>query len=331
MKHALSVAAAVSGAIVSGIGGAQTQTQIQTWPVRAITMVIPYAAGGAVDAFGRVIALQVGEVLGTRVVVENAAAAGGMTGTGRVAKAPPDGYQFALGTVGTHAINQSLFKNPLYNAATDFAPVALIAESPQVLVARKTLPVDNLQEFVAYAKANQAKMRFGSAGAGSAIHLACALLNAAIGIDVTHVPYRGGAPVMQDLIAGRIDYECPNLAVAIPQMEAREIKALAALSKERSSILPSLATAREQGLTDFAAENWIAFFLPRRTPATVVQKLHNATVEAMETPSLQKRLKDLGADVVAPERRSSEYLQQFVEAEIKKWASAIRAAGIGED
>jgi tripartite-type tricarboxylate transporter receptor subunit TctC len=261
-------------------------------------------------------------------VIENVGGAGGMSGAARVAKAAPDGYQFVFGGASTHAINQTLYKKPLYNAATDFAPVALIAETPQVLVTRKDLPAGNLREFIAYAKSNQASMQYGSAGTGSPTHLACSLLNAVIGIDVTHIPYRGAAPTMQDLIAGRIDYQCPNTTVALPQIEAGTIKAIAILTRDRSPILPDLASTHEQGLTDFEASIWYALFLPKGTPPAIVGKLHDAAVATMETPSVQARLKDIGATVVTSERRSPEYLQKFVENEIAKWAAPITAANI---
>src|SRR5690242_3554411 len=169
----------------------------QDWPTRPLSMVVPFAAGSASDTVGRILAARLSELLGQQVVVENVGGAGGMTGAARVAKAAPDGYQFVLGNIGTHAHSQTLYKAPLYNAASNFAPVALVAELPLVLIARKDLPARNLQEFMAYARANQAKMQYGSGGAGSATHISCVLLNAAIGIDVTHVPYRGGGPALQ--------------------------------------------------------------------------------------------------------------------------------------
>ena len=201
----------------------------QSWPSRPMTMVVPFAAGGGADIMGRIVAARLSEILGQQVIVENAGGAGGMTGSYRVAKATPDGYQFVLGTNGTHAQNQSLYKSPLYNAATDFAPVALIAQQPIALLARPDFPADGLKGFLAYAKANQASMKYGSAGAGSAVQLSCVLLNAANGLSITHVPYRGSAPAMQDLIAGRIDYQCANLAPALGQVEAHQVKALAIL------------------------------------------------------------------------------------------------------
>ncbi len=300
----------------------------QSWPTRPITMVVPLAAGGAGDVLGRILASRLSELLGQQVIVENVGGAGGMMGASRVAKAAPDGYQFVQGGIGTHAASQTLYGKPLYNAATDFAPVALNAEQPIVLIARRDYPANNLQDFIAYAKANQTKMQYGSAGVGSAVHLACALLNAAIGVEITHVAYRGGNPAMQDLIAGRTDYQCALPADALPQIESKTVKAISILSLDRSPTLPALASAHEQGLTNFTAAVWSAFFFPKGTPAAIVRKLNEATVATLETPGVQIKLRDMGATVVAPARRSPEYLRQFVESEIVKWAAVIKAAGI---
>ncbi|MFL4981303.1 MAG: Bug family tripartite tricarboxylate transporter substrate binding protein [Xanthobacteraceae bacterium] len=307
--------------------GATAPAATEDWPTRAVTLVVPFAAGGPMDTVGRILALRMSELLRQQVVVENVGGAGGMTGSARVAKAAPDGYQFLLGNLGTHAASQIFYKNPLYNAVTDFAPVALIAEIPFVLVTRKDFPPGNLREFTSHARANHATMQYGSGGSGSATHLACVLLNAAIGVNVTHVPYRGGGPAMQDLMAGRIDYQCLDTALAIPQIEANTIKAIAILTRERSPILPAVASAHEQGLNDFEASNWSGLFLPRGTPVNVVHALHAATVGALETPSVQERFKELGATVVAPDRRSPEYLQRFVADEVEKWAVPIKASG----
>jgi tripartite-type tricarboxylate transporter receptor subunit TctC len=318
-------AAALAGLLaLTGTAGAQD------WPTRSVTMIVPFAAGGPTDVLGRVMAQGVGEILGQQVVVENVGGAGGMTGSARVAQADPDGYTLVLGTVGTHAQNQTLFKKPLYNAEADFAPVALIAEVPIALLVRKDLPVKSFQEFVAYAKANQDKMTFGSAGAGSATHLGCVVLNAAIGVNVTHVPYRGTGPAMQDLQGGRIDYLCEIISTAKPQVDGGTVKALAILTKQRSPVLPSLATAAEQGL-NVEAYTWNAFFLPKKTPAAIVKKLHDATVQAMDSPAVKDRLEGLGAVLVAPDRRSPEYLATFVHSEIEKWATPIKASGVSAD
>jgi tripartite-type tricarboxylate transporter receptor subunit TctC len=316
-------------AVIAAIGASSGRAQAQDWPARPVTMVVPVAVGSSSDVVGRILAQRLAEILGQPVIVENAGGAGGMTGAYRLARAAPDGYQFAIGNAGTHAISQRLYKHPLYNAATDFAAVALIAEVPHVLLAHRDVPVDNLAEFAAYAKANQSRMQYGSPGAGSVNHLACALLNLSVGIDVTHVPYRG--PIMPDLIAGRIDYWCPTSTVAIPQLENRTVKALAILTKSRSPSLPGLASAHEQGLANFDASTWNAFFLPKGTPAAIVHRLNAATVEAMETQWVQQRLREIGATVVAPERRSPTYLQKFVESEIEKWPGPIKASGLSMD
>jgi tripartite-type tricarboxylate transporter receptor subunit TctC len=268
------------------------------------------------------------ETLGQQVVVENVGGAGGMIGVQRVARGDPDGYQFVLGTVGTHAQNQTLYKKPLYNAATDFLPVALIAEVPLILITRKDFPAANLQEFIAYAKANQGKMTYGSAGPGSATHLGCVLLDSAMGTKIQHVPYRGTGPAMQDLTAGRIDFLCEIVTTALPQIQGGAVKALATLTKARSSVLPDLPTADEQGLKGFEAYTWNAFFLPKGTPEPIAKRLHDATVEAMESPMVKERLGSLGASIVAPERRSPEYLAKFVQSEIEKWAAPIKASGV---
>jgi tripartite-type tricarboxylate transporter receptor subunit TctC len=300
----------------------------QSWPNRPMTMVVPFAAGGASDVIARIVAEGLRAELGQTVVVENIGGAGGMVGANRVAKASPDGYQMVLGNVGTHAQNQTLYKKPLYNAASDFEPVSLVTDQSLVLVTRKDFPADNLQEFIAYAKANQRKMQFGSAGTGGSNHLACVLLNSAIGIEVTHVPYRSGSQAIQDMLAGRLDYQCPSAPVALPQIEGKTVKVFAVLSKNRSSSMPNIPSAHEQGLTDFDIPSWYALFLPRRTPAEIVHRLNRATVATLQTPLVQQRLKEIGSDLVTPERMTPDYLGKFVAAEIEKWARVIKASGI---
>jgi tripartite-type tricarboxylate transporter receptor subunit TctC len=314
-------------AALAALVSATAPATAQNWPTRAVTMVVPFAAGGPADTVGRILAPRLSELLGQQVVVEDVGGAGGMAGASRVAKATPDGYQVVLGNVGTHAANQTFYKRPLYNPATDFTPVMLVAETPLVLLARRDLPADNLPEFITYAKANQAKMQYGSGGVGSASHLACMLVNVAIGINVTHVPYRGAAPAIQDLIAGRIDYQCPDTPIAISQIQSKTVKAIAILTRDRSPSLPALMS----GLTNLVASNWFAVFLPKGTPAAIVQKLHDATLATIDTPFVKVRMGEIGADLVAPERRSPNYLQEFVESEVEKWAGPIKASGVSLD
>ncbi len=301
--------------------------QAAGYPDRSLTMIIPFAAGGPTDVLGRIMAQRMGEILGQTVIVENVGGAGGMTGSKRVADAKPDGYTMVLGTVGTHAQGQTLYKQPLYNAVTDFTPVALIAEVPIALLVRKDLPANNLKEFIAYAKANQAKMQFGSAGAGSATHLGCVVLNTAMGTNIVHVPYKGTGPAMQDLVAGRIDFLCEIISTAKPQIDGGNVRALAIMTTERSPVLPNLPTTKEQGL-DVQAYTWNAIYLPKDAPADVVKKLHDAIVGAMTTPAVHDRLQSLGASIVAPDRRSPEYLGKFTASEIKKWEAPIKASGV---
>jgi tripartite-type tricarboxylate transporter receptor subunit TctC len=303
----------------------------QGYPSKPMTMIIPFAAGGPTDVLGRVMAQRMSELLGHQVIVENVGGAGGMTGSKRVGDAAPDGYTFVLATVGTHAQSQTIYKKPLYNAATDFTPVALVAEVPIVLITRKDLPVKDLKEFIAYAKANQSKMQYGSAGAGSATHLGCVLLNYLIGVDITHVPYRGTGPAMQDLQGGRIDYLCEVVSTAKPQIDGGTVKAIAIMTKERSKALPNVPTGLEQGTPNLEAYTWNAIFLPKGTPADIVKKLNAATVEAMKTPSVRERLEGLGAVIVSEDRATPEYLGQFVKSEIEKWAAPIKASGVTVD
>lgn len=307
------------------------QASAQTFPTKPMTMIIPFAAGGPTDVLGRVVAQRMGELLGQQVVVENVGGAGGMTGSKRVADAAADGYTFVVGTVGTHAQSQTMYKKPLYNSATDFTPVALMAEVPIILVVRKDLPANNFKEFITYAKANQAKMQYGSAGAGSATHLGCVLMNYIIGTDITHVPYRGTGPAMQDLQGGRIDFLCEIITTAKPQVDGGTVKALAIFQKERSPAMPNLPTALEQGTQNLEAYTWNAIFAPKNTPADVVKKLNDAVVQTIKTPSVRERLSGLGAQVVSDDRATPAFLGQLVKSEIEKWAAPIKASGVTVD
>ncbi len=305
--------------------------QAQTYPSRPVTMVVPFAAGGTFDVLGRIIAVRMAELLGQPVIVENTTGAGGIVGVNRVISAKPDGYTLLLGTVGTHAYNQTIYKKRRYDAINDFAPVALFSEQPMVLEVRKDLPANTFAEFAALLKQNGAKMQYGSAGVGSTTHLACSLLNARIGADVTHVPYRGSAPATNDLIGGQIDYVCGNLGAAIALITGKQVKALALLSKERSPLMPDLATAHEQGLADYDVTTWTAFFLPKGAPKEIVEKLNAVTHAAMDTPAIKSRMLDIGVTGIAPERRSAEYLAKFVIDEVARWEGPIKSGGLQVD
>ncbi|MBX9830006.1 MAG: tripartite tricarboxylate transporter substrate binding protein [Xanthobacteraceae bacterium] len=298
------------------------------WPTRPITMVVPFAAGSSSDVAGRVLAARMSEVLGQQVIIENIGGGGGMTGTARVAKAAPDGYQFVFASVDSMAIVPTMHKRPLYDSVKDFAAAGLVVEQPIVLVTRKDLPVTSLQDFVAHTKANHKQMQFGSSGVGSGSHFSCAQLNAKLGIDPQHVPYRGSGLAMQDLIGGRIDYFCALGAAAMGPVESGTAKPIALLTNERSALFPTLKTAKEQGIGGVDSYFWTAFFFPKGTPDAIVKKLYDATTETLKTPVVVERLQKAGVTVIAPELRTPQYLSTFVGTEVEKWGAMIKASGI---
>ena len=302
--------------------------QAQNYPTRPVIMVVPFAAGGTFDVMGRIIAARMSEILGQQVVVENTTGAGGIIGVNRVINAPADGYTVLLGTVGTHAYNQWIYKKRRYDAINDFTPVTLFSEQPMVLEARKDLAANTIPEFVTLLKTSGGKMQFGSAGAGTTTHLACALLNSVIGVNVTHVPYRGSAPAANDLIGGQIDYLCGNLGAAAPLITGKQVKALAVLSKNRTPLMPELASADEQGLTGVDVTTWTAIFLPKGAPRPIVDKLKDTTQAAMDTPAIKTRMLEIGVTGVAPDRRSPEYLANYVVEEVARWEAPIKSGGL---
>lgn len=298
----------------------------QDWPTRPVTMVVPFPPGGGTDVLGRIVGQRLSEVLGKQVIIENVGGAGGMIGSARVAHAPPDGYEFVLGSR-ADAINQSLYKHPLYDLKTDLAPVILIADQPMILIARKNLPVNGLQDFVAYVRTNQDTLRSGSAGIGSTGYVDCALFNQAIGVKVQDIPYRGGGPALQDLIGQQFDYFCTLSPTAVPPVQAGLVKAIAMLSRQRLPSLPDVRTTFEQGM-NFEASTWFAFFAPKGTPAAIIEKLHDATAAAINTPAVQKQLAATGTFVVPPQHQTTEYLQSIIGPEIEKNGAPLKAAGL---
>jgi len=300
----------------------------QTYPTRPITLIVPFAAGGPTDVTARILANRMTELLGQQMVVENIGGAGGMAGVARIAKAPPNGYQLVIGNSGTHAYNQTLYKRPLYNAATDFAPVGLTNMAQKVLITRSGLPVNTLREFGTFAKSHQGEMQYGSGGAGSTSHISCLLLNSVLGVRITHIPYRGAGPALQDLLGGRFDFMCESVSTALPQIQQKTIKAIAVLSPKRSSVIPNLQTADEQGLPGFDVDTWQGLFLPKGVPEAIVRRLNRALNDAIDTPSVRERFESLGTGLPPPEHRSPEYLAKLVSSEIEKWAVPIKASGV---
>jgi len=315
-------------AAAATLGALTTIVSAQDWPTRPITLIVPFAAGGGVDASARLQALAIGEALGQTIVIENVGAAAGTVGSGRVAKAAPDGYTLLIGNSGTQVYSQGLYKKRPYDAVTDFEPVALVTESPRILVARNGLPAKNLQELVAYTKANQDKMQYSSAGVGSGTHLPCALFNFAIGVNVTHVPYRGEGPALQDVIADRIDYMCTTIQSGAAQARSGAVKGIAVMSPRRAAIIPDLPSTGEQGVPGVEATVWNGFFFPKGTPKPIVDKMHKAIETMIAKPEIRQKMEALGLEILPPEQRTPEYLAKFLKEDVERWGKVIKDAGI---
>jgi tripartite-type tricarboxylate transporter receptor subunit TctC len=301
--------------------------QAQSWPTRPINMVVPYAAGGPVDTIARILGVRVGEVLGQQIIIENVGGAGGMTGSQRIAKAPPDGYSLLLSGSAVLTINQTLYRRPLYNGSTDFEHAVLHSDSARILITRPDFPAKTLAEFIAYAKANQGKLQYGSAGAGSGSHVCAVLLDVAMGTKITHVPYRGSGLALQDLITGRIDFFADQISTALPQIQAGKVKALATFGLDRAPGLEDLPTADEQGLKGLDCGSWGSFSFPKGTPEPIVRRLAEASNEAVESQMVRDRFKQIGVVVPSKERRTPEYLRKFVVTETERWATPIKNSG----
>jgi len=298
----------------------------QTFPTKPIHLVMPYPPGGSSDILARPIANEMTKSLGQPVLIEYKPGAGSTIGADYIAKSAPDGYTLIM-LLTAHAINASLMPKLPYDTVKDFAPVTLAATLPLVVVVNAQSNIHTIQDLIATAKANPGKLNYGSAGPGSASHLGCILLGKAIGADLQHVPYKGTGPAMQDLQAGRLDISCEIVVTAVPQVEARTVKALATLSRDRSPVLPDLPTAYEKGFQNIQVYTWTALMFPKGTPAPIVTKLRDAALKTLAEPEVRRQLQTLGASIVSPDRTTPEYLGKFVQDEIDKWAGPIRDSG----
>jgi tripartite-type tricarboxylate transporter receptor subunit TctC len=314
MAAALLMAAAMNGA------------QAQDYPTRPVTIIVPFAAGGPADITARIVADIFTRHLGQKFLVENVGGAGGTTGALRAARAAADGYTLLSGHLGTNALAPAFYPNLAYDPQKDFEPIGLTAEYPEVLVVRKDFPANNLKEFVAYAKSNASKLNVGHAGLGSVSYIGCLLLNSAIGIKPTMVPFTGTAPVLNAMLAGQIDYECDPVLGTLSQVRAGNVKALAIAARKRSPMLPDVPTSYEQGLPEFDCAPFYAVFAPRGTPQSVVESLAEALNKGLSEESVQKRLADLGADIVEPSRRGPKALADLIKSESARLMPILRAA-----
>src|SRR5271170_7149222 len=308
--------------MVAGLNGAPAQD----YPARTITMIVPFAAGGPADITGRIVADLLSRHLGQRVVVENVGGAGGTIGALRAARAAPDGYTILSGHLGTNALVSAFYPDLGYDPQKDFAPVGLTAEYPELLVVRKDLPANNLREFVAYARANAGKLNVGHAGLGSVSYIGCLLLDAAIGIKPTLVPFTGTAPVLTAMLRGDIDYECDPVLGTLANVQAGAVKAIAIAAKKRSPMLPDVPTSYEQGFPEFDCAPFYGVFVPNGTPKPIVEKLAEALDKGLSEPAVQKRLSDLGADVIEPQRRGPQALAELVRSESARLMPILKAA-----
>jgi tripartite-type tricarboxylate transporter receptor subunit TctC len=318
MKKTAILAAAF--ALVAGAASAQQ------YPTRPITVIVPFAAGGPTDVVARIVGESMSKTLGQQLVVENVAGAGGTTGIGRGKEAAPDGYTIMMGHMGTHGAAPALYPNIKYDPTKDFEPIGMAAGTPILIVSRKDFPATNLKEFVAKLKAGQDKLNEAHAGLGSVSHTTCTMLNVMVGVKPTLVPYQGTGPVLNDMIAGKVDYACDQIVNLVEQIKAGTIRAYAVATPKRSPALPDVPTTIEAGLPEYQVSAWNALFAPKGTPKAIVDKLNDALVKALDDPNAKQRLLDLGGVLPEGEERTGAWLGKFVVAEVDRWGKTIRAS-----
>jgi tripartite-type tricarboxylate transporter receptor subunit TctC len=312
--------------LFAGLGAFTTSAWAQTYPTRSITMIVPFAAGGPTDVVARIVTAHMAQTLGQSIIIENVVGAGGTTATTRAARAANDGYTLITGHMGTHAAAVPLYPALAYHPERDFEPVAMLAGTPILVLARKDFPPKDLKEFVAYVKTNNDKLNAAHAGVGSVSHVSCQLLNAILDVKPTGVPFNGTGPAMNALVAGQVDYMCDQSVNAVPQINAGTIKAYAVATPERSPASPNVPTTAEAGLPAFQAQAWNAIFAPKGTPAPVVATLNAAAAKALDDEGVRKRLLDLGSVIPAAADRTPEALAALVKSEIAKWTPVLRPA-----
>lgn len=297
----------------------------QAYPNKPVRVIVPFVAGGTTDIFARLIAEKLSQQLGQQFIIDNRGGAGGNIGADAVAKAAPDGYTLVMGTVGTHAINASLYAKMPYDPQTDFEPVAFSASVPNLMVVNiKKVKAKTVQEFIAEAKAVPGGFTMASSGNGTSIHLSGELFKQQTGVDMPHVPYRGSGPAINDMVGGQVDVMFDNLPSSIEQAKAGTIRAIAVTSPKRSPALPDVPTVAESGLPGFEAESWFALFAPKGTPQAVVDKINAEVKKALDQPDTKKRFADLGGEI---RTMSPQELRAYVAAEREKWAKVVKASG----
>jgi tripartite-type tricarboxylate transporter receptor subunit TctC len=308
--------------VLAGISGVHAED----YPSHTVTIIVPFAAGGPADITARIVADIFNRHLGQKFVVENVGGAGGTIGALRAARAAPDGYTLLSGHLGTNALASAFYPDLGYDPQKDFAAVGLSAEYPELLVVRKDFPANNLNEFVAYARANAAKLNVGHAGLGSVSYIGCLLLDSAIGIKPTLVPFTGTAPVLNAMLGGQIDYECDPVLGTLSQVQAGGVKALAVAAKKRSPMLPDVPTSYEQGFPEFDCAPFYGVFAPSGTPQPVIDRLAEALDKGLGEEQVQRRLSDLGAELIEPGRRGPKPLADLIKSESARLLPILKAA-----
>jgi tripartite-type tricarboxylate transporter receptor subunit TctC len=298
------------------------------YPTKPITIIVPFSAGGTTDILARVVGLHVGQTLGQPVIVDNRAGAGGNIGTQAVARAPADGYTLLMGTVGTHAINQSLYKKLPFDPIKDFTPLSRVAMVPNLLVANPAQPYKNVRELIAYGKANPGKINFASSGSGTSIHLSGELFKQMTQIDMQHVPYKGSAPALADLIGGQTAIMFDNMPSVMPHVKAGKLRALAVTTARRSPALPDVPTVAESGVPGYDTSSWFGLLAPAGTPADVVGKLNAAILKALADPGVKTKLAEQGAE---PHPEKPEQFAAFIGSETAKWGKVVKESGASVD
>jgi tripartite-type tricarboxylate transporter receptor subunit TctC len=313
-------------ALLLGVG-AHAQTP-DVYPSRGITIIVPFTAGGATDILARLVGQKLGEKFDKSVVVENRPGAGGNIGTALVAKSAPDGYTLVMATIGTHAINSSLYKNMPYDAVRDFTPLTRVAMVPNVLVVNKDAPFNTVQELIAYGKANPGKLTFGSSGNGTTLHLSGELFKLRTGVPITHIPYKGSTPAIADLLGGQISMVFDNMPSVLPHIKGGRLKALAVTSSTRNAQLPNVPTIEESGVPNYEVWSWFGLLAPAGTPDAVIDRLNREIVAIIRQPDVNARIVEMGS---VPTPETSVEFGAFIRAETDKWARVVKEAGVAID
>lgn len=316
---------AAAAAILAGSAGLAAA---QDYPVRPITLIVPFAAGGPTDVIARIVGDHMSKTLGQQLVVENVVGAGGTTASTRAKRATNDGYTIIMGHMGTHAASVALYPNLAYHPANDFEPIGMAAGTPVLILAKKDFPAKDLKEFIAYVKANTDKLNMAHAGVGSVSFTTCLLLNSIMGVKPTTVPYQGTGPAMNALVGGQVDYMCDQIVNAVPQINGGTIITYGIGTAERNPALPGVPTTKEAGLPEFQASAWNALFAPKDTPKAVTEKLSAALDKALDDEATRKRLLELGSDIPGKDRRGPAALTTLVKSEIDRWGPVIKASGV---